>query len=76
LTSWQAVAALWRAARENGWSAVVEFASEEDRGAPGNELWLLGESPRSTDSFAMMKKVKAMFDPDNLLNRSRLHGRI
>jgi glycolate oxidase FAD binding subunit len=76
LTSWQAVQALWRAARENRWSAVVEFAPEENRTPPANDLWLLGESTRSRDSFAIMKKVKHMFDPNNLLNRSRLHGRI
>ena len=28
------------------------------------------------NAFAIMKKVKQMFDPDNLLNRSRLYGRI
>ena len=33
-------------------------------------------SPESADTFAIMKKVKQMFDPDSLLNRSRLYGRI
>jgi glycolate oxidase FAD binding subunit len=81
LTAWQAVPALWRAASENGWSAVVEFAPEENRSgagpsSPGKDLWLLGTSPHSADSFAIMKRVKSMFDPGNLLNRSRLYGRI
>jgi glycolate oxidase FAD binding subunit len=76
LTSWQGVPALWQDARENRWSAVVEFAPEENRSATGKDLWLSGSSPHSADSFDIMKKVKSMFDPDNLLNRSRLYGRI
>jgi glycolate oxidase FAD binding subunit len=74
LTSWQALPALWQAAIQNGWSAVVEFAPEEKR--TSQELWLIGASPARTTAFAIMKKVKQMFDPNNLLNRSRLYGRI
>ncbi len=74
LTSWQALPALWQAAVENGWSAAVEFAPEEKRSS--QELWLLGASQERANAFAIMKKVKQMFDPDNLLNRSRLYGRI
>jgi glycolate oxidase FAD binding subunit len=33
------------------------------------------ETPLTSD-FATMKKVKEMFDPERLLNRGRLHGRI
>ena len=33
-------------------------------------------SPNWTSDFAMMEKVKEMFDPERLLNRGRLHGRI
>jgi glycolate oxidase FAD binding subunit len=74
LTSWQALPALWQVAVQNGWSAVVEFAPEEKR--TSQELWLLGASPARANAFAIMKKVKQMFDPNNLLNRSRLYGRI
>ena len=74
LTSWQALPALWQAAVQNGWSAAVEFAPEEKRAS--DELWLLGASPARANAFAIMKKVKQMFDPNNLLNRSRLYGRI
>ena len=35
------------------------------------ELW-----PRPGSDFAMMKKIKEMFDPGCLLNRGRLYGRI
>jgi glycolate oxidase FAD binding subunit len=72
--SWQGVSALWRASAENGWSAVVEFAPLETR--INRELWLLGTTKESGEAFAMMKKVKHMFDPGMLLNRSRLYGRI
>jgi len=74
LSSWQGVSALWHAAAENGWSAVVEFAPLETR--INRELWLLGSGKESGEAFAMMKKVKHMFDPGMLLNRSRLYGRI
>ena len=74
LNSWQGVAPLWQAAAENHWSAVVEFAPPEAR--LDKELWLLGTSKESAEAFAMMRKVKLMFDPDLLLNRSRLYGRI
>jgi glycolate oxidase FAD binding subunit len=74
LTSWQALPVLWQAAIQNGWSAVVEFAPEEKRTT--QELWLIGASPARANAFAIMKKVKQMFDPNNLLNRSRLYGRI
>ena len=33
------------------------------------------ETPLASD-FATMTKVKEMFDPERLLNRGRLHGRI
>ena len=52
----------------------MEFAPLETR--TSKELWLLGNSKESGEAFAMMKKVKEMFDPDMLLNRSRLYGRI
>jgi hypothetical protein len=74
LNSWQGVSALWQAAAENNWSAVVEFAPLETRNS--RELWLLGSSKEAGEAFAMMKRVKQMFDPDLLLNRSRLYGRI
>jgi glycolate oxidase FAD binding subunit len=74
LSSWQGVAALWQAAADHNWSAVVEFAPIETR--TSRDLWLLGSSKESVEAFAMMKKVKQMFDPDMLLNRSRLYGRI
>jgi glycolate oxidase FAD binding subunit len=74
LTSWLGLPPLWQAAIENGWSAVVEFAPEENRAS--KELWLTGRTKETADGFEMMKKIKEMFDPNHLLNRSRLYGRI
>jgi glycolate oxidase FAD binding subunit len=49
--------------------SVVEFAPSDFR--ENGELW-----PRPGSDFAMMKKIKEMFDPQGLLNRGRLYGRI
>jgi glycolate oxidase FAD binding subunit len=48
---------------------VIEFAPPGVRET--FELW-----PRPGSDFAMMKKIKQMFDPERLLNRGRLYGRI
>jgi len=48
---------------------VIEFAPQRIR--ESFELW-----PRPGSDFAMMKKIKQMFDPGSLLNRGRLYGRI
>ncbi len=74
LTSWQGVQPVWNAARERGWRVAVEFAPEEIRSA--RELWLSSTEAAAANAFGMMEKVKRMFDPDQLLNRSRLYGRI
>ena len=54
-------------------TSVVEFAPPEfrEKAAPQYELW-----PQPGNDFAMMKKIKEMFDPQGLLNRGRLYGRI
>ena len=74
LSSWQGVPSFWQSATKNHWSAAVEFAPDEDRST--KDLWLLRTMGKSDSSFAMMKKIKQMFDPNNLLNRSRLYGRL
>ncbi len=62
-------ASAWLAeAVARGWKAVIEY-SREDR--DGSGLWL---SPAG--DFAVMQRVKNLFDPGNLLNRGRLYGRI
>jgi glycolate oxidase FAD binding subunit len=48
---------------------VIEFAPHSFRETA--ELW-----PKPGSDFAMMKKIKDMFDPRSLLNRGRLYGRI
>ncbi len=74
LSSWQAVPVFWESARKSKWTAAIEFAPNENRST--KELWLQRSAGNSDSSFAMMKKIKQMFDPDNLLNRSRLYGRL
>lgn len=52
-----------------GWKAVIEFspAAEKEK----LELW-----PCPGNDLETMKRVKQMFDPNHLLNRGRLYGRI
>jgi glycolate oxidase FAD binding subunit len=65
-----AAAAEWMAQTAGrGWKAVVEFAPEAAKSSL--ELW-----PGPVADLETMKRVKRMFDPDGLLNRGRLYGRI
>jgi len=50
-------------------ASAVEFSPQAFR--ESSELW-----PAPGNDFAMMKKIKDMFDPHGLLNRGRLYGRI
>ena len=52
-----------------GWKAVIEFAPEARKRAL--ILW-----PSPGGDFEIMRRVKALFDPSNLLNRGRLYRRI
>jgi glycolate oxidase FAD binding subunit len=54
---------------KRGWKAVVEFSSEAARS--NMTLW-----PDPGGDFAIMKEIKRMFDPENLLNRGRLYGQL
>jgi glycolate oxidase FAD binding subunit len=54
---------------KKGWKAVVEYSAESAR--PGMTLW-----PEPGGDFAIMKEIKRMFDPGNLLNRGRLYGQL
>ncbi len=56
-------------ATKRGWKTVVEFSSEALR--PHLTLW-----PEPGRDFAIMKEIKNMFDPGNLLNRGRLYGQL
>jgi len=53
----------------HGWKAVIEFGSDSCRRTM--DLW-----PAPGGDFELMKRVKNLFDPSNLLNRGRLYGRI
>ncbi len=73
LSAAQQIPPLWKQAGECGWRGVIEFAPDEVR--LKRELWLPMKT-QSEAAFDMMKNIKHMFDPGNLLNRSRLYGRI
>jgi glycolate oxidase FAD binding subunit len=63
-------AAEWlRGATERGWKAVIEFSPEAWKS--GADLW-----PSPGADFGLMQRIKALFDPGNVLNRGRLYGRI
>jgi glycolate oxidase FAD binding subunit len=65
-----AAAAEWLAkAAARGWKAVLEFSPEARKSAL--ELW-----PAPGADLEIMKRVKHLFDPGNLLNRGRLYRRI
>jgi glycolate oxidase FAD binding subunit len=51
-----------------GVKGLIEFGPEDRR---GEGLW-----PAVGEDFFLMQKVKTLFDPDALLNRGRLYGRI
>jgi glycolate oxidase FAD binding subunit len=52
-----------------GWKAIIEFSPEASK--PRLEMW-----PSPAADLQIMKRVKQMFDPRNLLNRGRLYRRI
>jgi len=62
-TEWMATAAV------RGWKAVIEFSPEGRKQAL--ELW-----PSPSGDMEVMRRVKGLFDPENLLNRGRLYRRI
>jgi glycolate oxidase FAD binding subunit len=63
-------AVAWLAgAVKRGWKAIIEFAPDSRR--QSLELW-----PSPGNDFAIMQRIKNLFDPSNLLNRGRLYRRI
>jgi glycolate oxidase FAD binding subunit len=72
--SWESAAPVWNAARQHGWSAVMEYSPDEIRAS--KDLWFSPRCGADSAAFAIMKRVKQLFDPNTLLNRSRLYGRI
>jgi len=65
----EAVAEWLAGAAGRGWRAVVEFAPEEKK--KSLDLW-----PAPGADLELMRRIKKLFDPDNLLNRGRLYQRI
>ncbi len=63
-------AAAWVSkAIERGWKVLIEFAPESRK--PILDLW-----PAPGPDLELMKRIKNLFDPQNLLNRGRLYRRI
>jgi glycolate oxidase FAD binding subunit len=56
-------------AARRGWPAVIEAAPQAAKAQ-------MPQWPCTGPDFEMMKRVKEMFDPQHLLNRGRLYGRI
>ncbi len=71
---WSAAAPWWRKVEEQGLTAVIEHAPEDIR--TKEDLWSGPRTAPANDAFVMMEKLKQMFDPNCLLNRKRLYGRI
>jgi glycolate oxidase FAD binding subunit len=65
----ESTAAWFARAKGLGWKAVIEFAPEARKRTL--ELW-----PSPGGDLEIMRRVKALFDPSNLLNRGRLYRRI
>jgi hypothetical protein len=74
LSSWRPAPPLLATAAAQGWTAVVEHAPDEVRST--EQLWGGNPNGGSSAAFAMMEKIKRMFDPAKLLNRSRLYGKL
>ncbi len=55
--------------REEGFRATLEAASNEVKS--GSDAWVVGDG-----EFEVMQRIKADFDPLQLLNRGRLYGAI
>ena len=65
----EAIAGWFARAKGLGWKAVIEFSPEARKRTL--ELW-----PSPGGDFEIMRRIKALFDPSNLLNRGRLYRRI
>jgi glycolate oxidase FAD binding subunit len=71
---WNAAAPWWQKVCELRCPAVIEYAPNAVR--EEQPLWMPSRSAAEDQAFAIMKRVKQMFDPEVLLNRKRLYGRI
>ena len=73
-SSWMAAAPWWRKVEESCVPGVIEYAPATVRKT--ENLWSGRRGKAEQEAFAMMEKVKRMFDPEHLLNPKRLYGRI
>jgi len=68
-TDWREAGAWAPRAVRCGWNPVIEFAPESAKCEL--ELW-----PQPGSDFALMQRIKRMFDPAGVLNSGRLYGRL
>ncbi len=73
-SSWSVASVLLTRFAQSLWPAVIEYAPHPIRAKC--PLWFVPDTAPEQNTFRMMKKLKAVFDPQELLNRSRLYGRI
>jgi hypothetical protein len=67
-TSAAAVSAWMNGPSGRGWKAVIEFAPESREQL---DLW-----PSPGADLEVMRRIKLLFDPSNLMNRGRLYNRL
>lgn len=72
--AWNTAASWWQKVNEQGLTAAIDYAPNQVRST--QLLWSGFDHGREKNAFAMMEKVKQMFDPQRLLNAKRLYGRI
>ncbi len=72
--NWPEAFPWWQQVAKQGLPAVVEYAPLPIR--EREKLWSASGSAAEHHAFAMMERVKQMFDQDKLLNAKRLYGRI
>ena len=65
----QATRAWMPRAIQCGWKPAIEFAPESAKSEL--DLW-----PQPGSDFALMRRIKNMFDPAGILNPGRLYGRL
>ena len=56
-------------ASAKGWKAILEYSPESFKARA--DLW-----PAPGGDLELMRRIKQLFDPGNILNRGRLYGRI
>jgi glycolate oxidase FAD binding subunit len=74
VSSWSAALKLLKISEEQKWQTAIEYVSEDVR---LRELdWAAASRSEHVPGSDLLQGIKRIFDPDFLLNRHRLYGRI